>query len=77
MLGVKRIMAAVCAMLEPIIPAAPTIVNLSFVKKFIIGCILNVDDSADTGDFFERQIYKMLSKPTSQNLIIKTKADNL
>ena len=36
MFGVRRIMMAVWAMLEPIIPAAPTIVNFSFVRNSII-----------------------------------------
>ena len=36
---VKPIIRAVCAMFEPIIPAAPTITNLSFVKNSIL-CFL-------------------------------------
>lgn len=45
MLGVRRIISAVWAMFEPIMPAAPTIVSLSFVRNsiteiFYIGTIL-------------------------------------
>ena len=41
MLGVRRIISAVWAMFEPIIPAAPTIVSLSFVRNSITETILN------------------------------------
>ena len=36
MFGVRRIISAVCAMFEPIMPAAPTMVSFSFVTKSIV-----------------------------------------
>ena len=39
MFGVNFNMAAVCAMLEPIMPAAPTMVNFSLVKNAITAVV--------------------------------------
>ena len=36
MFGVRRIMAAVCAMFDPIMPAAPMMTSLSCVTKLIV-----------------------------------------
>ena len=42
-LEVRPIIWAVCAMFEPIMPAAPTIVNFSFVRKAIATILLLVN----------------------------------